>query len=54
MTKAKSTGKGRAAAGLLQAVRDMNAGRAARVYLPDGKGRMVRSEVARAKLLRKA
>ena len=53
MTKAKSTGKIQAEFGLLQAVRDMKAGRAARVYVPDGKGRVVRSEVARARLLRK-
>ena len=51
MTKAKSTGKAQTGAGLLQAVRDMKAGRAARVYAPDGKGRVVRSEVARARLL---
>ncbi len=50
MSKAKSTGKSKAEAGLLQAVRDMKAGRAARVFVPDGKGGMVRSEVARARL----
>ena len=51
MTKTKSTGKSKAGDGLLEAVRDMKARRAARVYVPDGKGRMVRSEVARARLL---
>lgn len=50
MAKTKSTGKGTAGSGLLQAVRDMKTGRAARVFVPDGKGRMVRSEVARARL----
>jgi hypothetical protein len=44
------TGKSKAEAGLLQAVRDMKAGRAARVFVPDGKGGMVRSEVARARM----
>ncbi len=42
--------KSKAEAGLLQAVRDMKAGRAARVFVPDGAGGMVRSEVARARL----
>ena len=51
MTKAKSTGKARTGTGLLESVREMKAGRAARVYVPDGKGRMVRSEVARARML---
>ena len=51
MTRAKPTVKARAGAGLLQAVRDMKAGRAARVYVPNGKGGMVRSEVARARML---
>ena len=51
MTNKKPTGKAEAKAGLLQAVRDMKAGRAARVYVPDGKGGMVRSEVARARML---
>ncbi len=51
MTNKKPTGKAKAEAGLLQAVRDMKAGRAARVYVPDGKGGMVRSEVARARML---
>ena len=50
MSKAKSTGKTKAEAGLLQAVRDMKAGRAVRVFVPDGKGGMVRSEVARARM----
>ena len=50
MPKAKSTGKSKAEAGLLQAVRDRCAGRAARVFVPDGKGGMVRSEVARARM----
>lgn len=50
MTKKNSAGKGKTGAGLLQAVRDMKAGRAARVFVPDGKGGMVRSEVARARL----
>ena len=50
MSKAKSTGKSNAEAGLLQAVRDMQAGHAARVSVPDGKGGMVRSEVARARI----
>ena len=50
MTKAKTVGKSKAAAGLLEAVRDMKAGRAARVFVPDGKGGVVRSEVARARL----
>jgi len=51
MTKAKSTRNTQSGAKLLQAVRDMKAGHAARVYVPDGKGRVVRSEVARARLL---
>ena len=51
MIKARPTVKSRAGAGLLQAVRDMKAGRAARVYVPNGKGGMVRSEVARARML---
>ena len=51
MTRAKPTVKARVGAGLLQAVRDMKAGRAARVYVPNGKGGMVRSEVARARML---
>ena len=51
MTKVKPTVKARAGAGLLHAVRDMKAGRAARVYVPNGKGGMVRSEVARARML---
>lgn len=51
MTTKKPTGKAEAKGGLLQAVRDMKAGRAARVYVPDGKGGMVRSEVARARML---
>ena len=50
MPKAKSTGKSKAEAGLLQAVRDRCAGRAARVFLPDDKCGMVRSEVARARM----
>ena len=50
MTKAKFTGKSKVEVGLLQAVRDMKAGRAARVFVPNGKGGMVRSEVARARL----
>ncbi len=52
MSKAKSTGKTKAEAeaGLVQAVRDMKAGRAARVFVPDGKGGVVRSEVARARM----
>lgn len=37
-------------AGLLEAVRDLKAGRAARVFVPDGKGGLLRSEVARARL----
>ena len=41
------TGKSKAEAGLLRAVRDMKAGRAARVSVPDGKGGMVLS-VSRA------
>ena len=36
--------------GLLEAIRDMKAGRAARVFVPDGKGGMVLSEVARARM----
>ena len=51
MTKTKPTVKAKSGAGLLQAVRDMKAGRAARVYVPNGKGGMVRSEVARARML---
>ena len=51
MTKAKTAGKSKAEAGLLEAVRDMKAGRAARVFVPDGKGGVVRSEVARARLV---
>jgi len=50
MTKAKTVGKSKAEAGLLEAVRDMKAGRAARVFVPDGKGAVVRSEVASARL----
>ena len=50
MTKAKFTGKSKVEVGLLQAVRDMKAGRAARVFVPNGKGGMVRSEVALARL----
>ena len=50
MTKAKTVGKSKAEVGLLEAVRDMKAGRAARVFVPDGKGGVVRSEVARARL----
>ena len=50
MTKAKTAGKSKVEAGLLEAVRDMKAGRAARVFVPDGKGGVVRSEVARARL----
>lgn len=53
MTKKRSAIKGKAGTGLLQAVRDMKAGRAARVFVPDGKGRLVHSEVARARLLSK-
>ena len=40
----------RAEAGLLEAVRDMRAGRAVRVFVPDGKGGMVASDVARARM----
>ena len=50
MTKATSAGKAKTEAGLLAAVRDMKAGRAARVFVPDGRGGVVRSEVARAHL----
>ena len=50
MTKAKTVGKSKAEVGLLEAVRDMKAGRAARVFVPDGKGGMVSSEVARSRL----
>ena len=50
MTKAKTGGKSRVEAGLFESVRDMQAGRAARVFVPDGKGGVVRSEVARARL----
>ncbi|MFN0161989.1 MAG: helix-turn-helix domain-containing protein [Burkholderiales bacterium] len=50
MSKLGTTAKARREAGLLEAVRDAKAGRAARVYVPDGKGRLVRSEVARARL----
>ena len=52
MAKAKIGGKAKAKAeaGLLEAVRDLRAGRAARVFVPDGKGGLVRSEVARARL----
>ena len=45
-----SSGKVMREAGLLEAVRDAKAGRAARVFVPDGKGGLVRSEVARARL----
>ena len=45
-----SSGKVGHEAGLLEAVRDLKAGRAARVFVPDGKGGLVRSEVARARL----
>ena len=50
MTKAKTVGKSKSEAGLLEAVRDMKTGRAARVFVPDGKGAVVRSEEARARL----
>ena len=50
MAKLKTSGKSKAEAGLLEAVRDMKAGRAARVFVPDSKGGVVRSEVARARL----
>ena len=45
-----SGGKVGQEAGLLEAVRDLKAGRAARVFVPDGKDGLVRSEVARARL----
>ena len=50
MSKLGTTAKARREAGLLEAVRDAKAGRAARVFVPDGKGGLVRSEVARARL----
>ena len=41
-------GKAGHEARLLEAVRDLKAGRAARVFVPDSKGGLVRSEVTRA------
>lgn len=51
MSKLRTTAKARREAGLLEAVRDAKAGRAARVFVPDGMGGLVRSEVARARLV---
>ncbi len=50
MSKAKSTDQAKTETGLLRAVRDMKAGRAARVFVSDGKGGVIRSEVARARM----
>ena len=41
MSKLGTTAKARREAGLLEAVRDAKAGRAARVFVPDGKGGLV-------------
>lgn len=50
MAKSATAVKSKAEAKLIEAVRDMKAARAARVFVPDDKGSVVRSEVARARM----